>query len=493
MIGSAEFLLSFMDGHDKRFIIPVYQRNYDWRKTNCVRLFDDLLKIIQTGKQSSHFFGSIVCVYDSDSRGNEYLIVDGQQRITTISLLLLAIYNLLQSGVVDSKSDFRAEEIHDVYLVEKFSSDGIKLKLNKEDNYAYKKLFGDPDSYEKNSNLTINYNYFYDRIRKDKINIDDLFDAVKMLEVVLIKLNNDDNPQLIFESLNSTGQALTEGDKIRNYVLMNQTKRMQSRFYNDYWEPIEKATDHDVSAFVRDYLSVKTMSLSNVNNVYENFRNYVEKNKIETEELLGDMLKYAKYYDILIKPWSSKSGLKSNLDDRVLESVKRLNWLETTVTRPFFLEVLRLFFESLLTLENLHDIFEIIENYLFRRNICGVPTNSLNKIFLNLNKEIMQYDGTYGNYVEKMKYTLLSKKGSYRFPNDNEFRTALSEKDVYHMGIKFRTYLFERYENYGTLEVKDIYKGIEEGIYSVEHIMPQHLTQAWIKDLGEDYERIHET
>ncbi len=173
--------------------------------------------------------------------------------------------------------------------------------------------------------------------------------------------------------------------------------------------------------------------------------------------------------------------------------INRLNRLETTVTRPFFLEVLRLFDDGKLDVSQVTDIFLITESYLFRRNVCNLPTNSLNKIFLMLHREIIRYDGTDAGYVEKFKYALLSKKERARFPDDDEFSAQFSERQVYQMNSKNKIYILERLENYGTTEDKDIYSHCDDGTYSVEHIMPQHLTPVWVKALGDDYEQIHET
>lgn len=486
MKGSELRLIEYMEGSKKRFIIPVYQRNYDWKIENCKQLYDDLIQVIKNNSKT-HFFGSIVSVYEPSGRNTEFLIIDGQQRLTTMSLLFLAMYNLLEEKIIISEDESLKDQIYEDFLVDKYQPQEKRMKLKpiKNDQKAFSKLFNSKDDYIKDSNLTINYSYFYERIQKQEITIDELFDAICRLEIINITLNNEDNPQLIFESLNSTGLDLSEGDKIRNYILMGLSKQKQDEYYEKYWNCIEKCTKYDVSSFIRDYLSVKQLVIPSQKKVYINFKKYVEDSSLKIIEILEDLLSYAKRYNILLCGKTSSKELNS--------CINRLNRLETTVTRPFFLEVLRLYDENQINLNEVAEAFSITESYLFRRTICDLPTNALNKIFLLLNREIMRYDGTDSNYIEKLKFALLSKKDRARFPNDDDFSLMFTEKPIYQMNSKNKIYILERLENFGTLEDKDIYRHYDEGEYSIEHIMPQHLTPAWIKELGDSYEEIHDT
>lgn len=486
MKGSELRLIEYMEGSKKRFIIPVYQRNYDWKIENCKQLYDDLIQVIKNNSKT-HFFGSIVSVYEPSGRNTEFLIIDGQQRLTTMSLLFLALYNLLEEKIIISEDESLKDQIYEDFLVDKYQPQEKRMKLKpiKNDQEAFSKLFNSKDDYIKDSNLTINYSYFYERIQKQEITIDELFDAICRLEIINITLNNEDNPQLIFESLNSTGLDLSEGDKIRNYILMGLPKQKQDEYYEKYWNCIEKCTKYDVSSFIRDYLSVKQLVIPSQKKVYINFKKYVEDSSLKIIEILEDLLSYAKRYNILLCGKTSSKELNS--------CINRLNRLETTVTRPFFLEVLRLYDENQINLNEVAEAFSITESYLFRRTICDLPTNALNKIFLLLNREIMRYDGTDSNYIEKLKFALLSKKDRARFPNDDDFSLMFTEKPIYQMNSKNKIYILERLENFGTLEDKDIYRHYDEGEYSIEHIMPQHLTPAWIKELGDSYEEIHDT
>ena len=492
MKGSAEKMTEFMEDAGKRFIIPVYQRKYDWKQENCRQLWDDLRKVVRD-RRDSHFFGSIVSSVVPNGSKIEYHIIDGQQRLTTITLLLLAIRNLIHSGKLKSEKGRLDEQISRQFLISKRAEedDRIKLRPVKSDREALARLFGEEEDYVADSNLTRNYRFFRDELMKKEIPVDELYKAICRLEIICITLEQGDNAQLIFESLNSTGLALTEGDKIRNYILMGLKPEDQNRLYDTYWTTIERCTENDVSGFVRDYLSIKQQVTPTISSVYHAFKEYADKEYQEsdrsTEDLLRDLRGYARLFEKLL---THNSGLHNQkLDD----CLYRMNRLEITVTRPFLMEVLRLNQDEKLSVDDVLQIFLIMENYLFRRNICEVPTNALNRIFLTLNREIIRYDSNTDNYVQKFIYALLSKKESGRFPDDEEFAAALASKQVYQMRGKYKAYLFERFENYGTIETKDVYEHLDNNDYSIEHIMPQHLTPAWTEALGANAAEIHST
>ena len=488
MKGSAARLFELMEGASKRFVIPVYQRKYSWKQDNCRQLYEDLKRVIRDQRES-HFFGSIVSYVEGAGAITEFHIIDGQQRLTTVSLLLLAIRNLIRQKKLKANDDLLDDQINDRFLVSPWAKEGNKIKLRpvKDDSEALEKLFGEEEDYDPTSNMTLNYRFFCDQLMKEEVSVDDLFDAIGKLEIISITLEHGDNAQLIFESLNSTGLRLEEGDKIRNYVLMGQLPKDQTRLYDTYWTIIEKCTQDDVSGFARDYLSIKQQITPTIGNVYVAYKDYAESSRLPIETLLEDMRRYARFYEKLL---TCKSGLKNQQLDDCLYRMMRL---EIVVTRPFLMEVLRLNQDGKLTVDDVLQIFLITENYLFRRNICEVPTNSLNKTFLNLNREIIRYDNTAENYVQKFIFALLSKKESGRFPDDEEFTTALAEKQVYKMRGKYKAYLFERFENYGTIETKDVYTHLDNNVYSIEHIMPQHPTPAWNEALGPNAAEIHDT
>lgn len=487
MKGDGIFLFSYLEGPNNRYVIPVYQRRYDWKIENCKQLYDDLIRL--TKNKGTHFFGSIVSDVKGGGAITEFHIIDGQQRLTTVTLLLLAIAKLVEEGKAKSNEIDLRDQIMERFVISKWANKDNRIKLIpvKRDRQAlYNLIFEDKEDYIENSNLTINFKYFYDRLKKDSAIIDEIYFAIQRLQVISITLDRDDDAQLIFESLNSTGLALSEGDKIRNFILMNLPLDIQNEYFEKYWIKIEDLTNKKIDNFVRNYLSIKTSSTPTMAKVYFEFKDYVNRHNDTLEKLLEDMLRYSKFYKKLLDGKSEFNN--KDLDASMFNFMK----MEITVTEPFFMEVLSLNDEGKLSLDDLIGVYETIETYLFRRNICGVATNALNKIFLNLNKDIIRYDGSTDNYVDKLKYNLINKKDSARFPKDEEFYENFYNKEVYLMRGRFKNYLFNKIENFKTVETKDIYNHLDDGTYSIEHIMPQKLNDDWFEDLGDNAEEIHE-
>lgn len=281
MKGSEAKMTGFMEGADKRYLIPVYQRKYDWKLENCSQLYDDLKTIVRDNRDS-HFFGSIVSAVAPNGSKIEYHIIDGQQRLTTVTLLLLAIRNLIAKEKIVSGQGKLDEQINQRFLISPWAKeeDQIKLRPVKSDRDALSGLFGEEEDFDPASNLTLNYRFFCDQLLKEEVTVDELYGAIGKLEIISITLDPGDNAQLIFESLNSTGLALQEGDKIRNYILMGQTPKDQNKLYDAYWTTIERCTGNDVSSFVRDYLSIKQQVTPTISNVYRAFKAYAENSKV---------------------------------------------------------------------------------------------------------------------------------------------------------------------------------------------------------------------
>lgn len=491
MKGNEELLYQYMEGSSKRFIIPVYQRNYDWTIEQCKQLFDDLVTLSKENL-NRHFFGSIVSSIAEGGGMQEFLIIDGQQRLTTVSLLLLAMYNILDKEILTTDDKTLKTRLFDEYLVDKYDREETRIKLKpvKNDAKAFNILVDSHDEPIVGSNITINYKYFFNRIQKEEISISELFDSFRKLEIINIFLGPDDNPQLIFESLNSTGLDLSEGDKIRNFILMDVSPReLQEEYYEKYWHKIEEATKYDVTFFVRDYLSIKLQRIPVIRKTYQEFKSFYLNSPQNKEEILIDLLDYAKRYKQLI---TGKSKIKA-----IEPGLTRLLFYEATVTKPFLMEVLRLAETEntnnpILTSDDVVEIISIIESYIFRRQICDIATNALNKIFASLHNDIVQIDGSTDFYVEKFKYILKTKQGKGIFPNDLMFLNALSNKEIYLMRAKNKQYIMERYENWGTKEIKNVYELIANGTYTIEHIMPQTLSKNWQDALGNSWQEVHD-
>ncbi len=283
MKANESYIHQFLDGSDKKFIIPVYQRPYSWKKKECKILFTDLMSVYKK-KYESHFFGGIVYVAHNTAAKNEYIIIDGQQRVTTISILLLAIRNYVLENNISSI--INPKKITNAYLCDEYSDDErkLKLKLVQGDDQAYDKLI-ERDVPIENNNVTANYKFFFEELSALSIpDLEGIYEAITKLIIVNISLNpaTGDDPQLIFESLNSTGLALDEADKIRNYILMNINAKTQEKFYKTYWELLEKMVSRDdINKFIRYFLATKTSELANEKNLYFAFKNLKKLRRVE--------------------------------------------------------------------------------------------------------------------------------------------------------------------------------------------------------------------
>lgn len=484
MKGTASYLMKFLDGSQKRFTIPVYQRNYDWKKENCKQLFDDLVSVVKEGKDT-HFFGSIVSYAHSR---DEVVLIDGQQRITTVSLILIAIVNALKKGVMKTEDDTLVLRIED-YLVDKYDKTERKVRLKpfRDDCVAFDRLiYNDEADYIPESKVTINYRYFYDRIVNLKeLAVDELFRAIGCLEIIDIELEpqHGDNPQLIFESLNSTGLDLTESDKIRNFVLMNLEPDVQEKYYDKYWNKIEKCSRDELDGFVRNYLTIKKGVIPTLKGIYPAFKEYT-KVQGDIESVLKDMLVYAQAYQAVV---TFNVG-----DDGANEVAKRLDLLDMTVAYPFLMAFVAYAKETELEGKEIFKVFSCVETFIFRRLMCDLPTNALNKIFATLHSSVLKSKRETDLYSSVMIYLLESRKLSSAFPKDEEFINGFTTKNVYSMRAKNKEYIFERLENGSSKEKNDVVDNIEKGNLTIEHIMPQTLTTAWKQALGEDWEAIQE-
>jgi len=470
----------FLSSNKTQFVIPVYQRNYDWTIAQCKQLLDDILEVGSNKKMNAHFIGSIVYVHDdvyTSSRIKELTIIDGQQRITTITLIYLTLYQLAKKMGDTSLEN----EINETYLINKFAPEEEKLKLRPTENNdkALKFLLRDHQDEEFNgfSRLIDNYNYFKGRVVEE--NFEAVLTGLSKLMFVEVSLDREkDDPQRIFESLNSTGLELTQADLIRNYILMGLKRRDQNKIYQDYWEVIEKyAKDESsnksrVSDFIRDYLTVENNKIPNKSKVYMEFKEkYPTTTVDELEITLNKIKNLAKHYNKLINP-------KNETDSDIRKQLEYINRLEINVAYPFLIRVYDDFTNQVIDKDIFVKILELIQTYTWRRFIVGLPTNALNKIFMNLYDKVDNE-----NYLFSVQKSLLQRSGVQRFPRNEEVIDSLEVKDVYNINSKNRTYLLERLENYQNHEPVKI-EGNPD--ITIEHIFPQNPDGKWKLELGQD-------
>lgn len=493
MKGYAKPLHEFIEGHKIQFVIPVYQRNYDWLIDNCDQLFSDLVKLSRSNR-CSHFFGSIV-TSSADSSYNR-LVIDGQQRLTTISLLLLAGIKAVKDGAIEISEESKIDEAYEVFLKAKFCNSERKIKLVpiENDRIAYDKIFNEEDSFDEDSKVTRNYRHFYDLLTRkpQALSFDQLLDAIERLQIISIELDSDDDAQLIFESLNSTGLALTEADKIRNYLLMSLTPEEQHMCFKNYWQKIEQATENQPTKFLRDYLTIQQQLQRPVrqSNIYHEWKKYMDGH--ERKEELVKMLDYAHYYQQVTEAKLSTAKLS--------EKMRHICNIETDVTNVFFIQFLKYASANNLSEDEIFKVIDLVENYLARRIVCNMPSNALTQVFCALHKDVLKSIEEYssanvelGNsYSDILTYHIMRRDGNYQLPRDMQFVESIKTRDTYHMLKPFQIFLFERLENSVHGEYNDVATDMKKKDATIEHIMPQTLNGDWKAMLGDNYEEIQD-
>ena len=461
---------------DTVFSIPVYQRDYNWQEKQCQRLFKDILQTGKNEKVSSYFLGSIVYIHDGiyGVGEKEFHVIDGQQRMTTLTLLFLAIYFKLKGTILAKDAD----KIYNQYVVNPYSEKEIKLKLlpPEENLYILNKIshnkFNELEAFQ-DRNMLKNYLFFEKEL--ENLSFDDmkhLSNGIEKLIYIDIALEKGkDDPQKIFESLNSTGLDLSQGDLIRNYILMDLERGEQNRIYKEIWIPIEnncKVSDGSeitsyVSDFIRDYLTLKTEKISSKPKVFETFKAYYEK---ENDEKLEDMKKYSEAYSYIIKPSLEK-------DKDIQRELDYLKSLDKTVINTFLIGILKDYKDNILEKDELVNILILLQSYLWRRYITEKPTNALNKIFQGMYGKISRS----GNYYENLVDVLMAED----FPTDEELESALKLKNVYKDKEKLN-YVFKKLENYNHNELIDF----DNEKITIEHIFPQKPNKAWKENYSDN-------
>ena len=461
---------------DTVFSIPVYQRDYNWQEKQCQRLFKDILQTGKNEKVSSYFLGSIVYIHDGiyGVGEKEFHVIDGQQRMTTLTLLFLAIYFKLKGTILAKDAD----KIYNQYVVNPYSEKEIKLKLlpPEENLYILNKIshnkFNELEAFQ-DRNMLKNYLFFEKEL--ENLSFDDmkhLSNGIEKLIYIDIALEKGkDDPQKIFESLNSTGLDLSQGDLIRNYILMDLERGEQNRIYKEIWIPIEnncKVSDGSeitsyVSDFIRDYLTLKTEKISSKPKVFETFKAYYEK---ENDEKLEDMKKYSEAYSYIIKPILEK-------DKDIQRELDYLKSLDKTVINTFLIGILKDYKDNILEKDELVNMLILLQSYLWRRYITEKPTNALNKIFQGMYGKISRS----GNYYENLVDGLMAED----FPTDEELESALKLKNVYKDKEKLN-YVFKKLENYNHNELIDF----ENEKITIEHIFPQKPNKTWKENYSDN-------
>lgn len=470
----------FLASNKTQFVIPVYQRNYDWSVAQCKQILDDILEVGISNHMNVHFIGSIVYVHDdvyTSSSIKELTVIDGQQRLTTLTLIYLVIYRLAK----ELNAEELVSEINETFLINKFVPEDEKLKLRPTENNdkALKYLIrGDEDEeYHAFSKLIDNFNYYKGRITEE--NYQYVLKGLSKLMFVEISLDRaKDDPQRIFESLNSTGLDLSQADLIRNYILMGLNRRDQNKIYHNYWEVIEKLAKDEslnvslVSDYIRDFLTLENKKIPNKGKVYLEFKEkYPTQSINDLETYLSKIKGLAKYYNKLINP-------KNEVDNDIRIQLEYINRLEINVAYPFLIKVFDDYVSSVIDKPTFIKVLELIQSFTWRRFILGLPTNALNKIFMTLYDKV-EID----NYLFSIQKTLIQRTGVQRFPKNSEVVDSLKVKDLYNIKSKNRIYMFDRLENFENTERVTI---DGNSLITIEHIFPQNPDPKWKIDLGDN-------
>jgi len=480
MKASETKITDFLASNKTTFAIPVYQRNYDWTLKECSQLLDDI-KRIGTNNDNAHFIGSIVYVHDdvySATSVKELTVIDGQQRLTTITLIYNALYRLAKQ----MNNKMLVSEIFETYLTNKFAPESEKLKLKPTENNkeALRFILNSDENDEFSggySRIIDNYNYFKSRINED--NYETILNGLSKLVFVDIALDRTkDNPQRIFESLNSTGLDLSQADLIRNYILMGLKQQEQNNIYKDYWEVIEQNAKDEmtntsmVSDFIRDFLTLKNKEIPNKKDVYFKFKQKYPTTTVEELEIvLLELKSLVKFYNKLLNP-------QKESDVEIRKQLKYINQLEINVAYPFLMKVYEDYSNQIIDKQMFIAVLELIQSFAWRRFIVSLPTNALNKIFMGLYEKVDK-----DNYLYSLQLSLLQRTGAARFPKNTEVTNSLKEKDVYNIKSKNRIYLLERLENFQNTEPVVIESNEK---ITIEHIFPQNPDPKWKFELGEE-------
>lgn len=471
-----------------QFIVPIYQRVYSWQESECAQIWSDIVRAGGNDKLGAHFTGSIVYVARDEGTNTSAepdLIIDGQQRVTTVTLLLAALaakLDELPEGQREPIDGFSPKKIRNRYLLndDEEGERQFKLILSQGDKGALISILQRVDPGPESSTRVIeNYQFFVERLANPKVDLAVVCRGLDKLVVVDVTLTrNVDNPQLVFEAMNSTGRKLSQADLIRNFVLMDLSPKAQEKLYTAYWRPMELefsgSAESQFDEFVRHYLTIKTGEIPRLADIYEAFKDYAAAFAAagETDEsLVVELRQYARRYCAM--------ALGKEPDAKLRRAFKDLDQIKADVVYPFLVEAYSDFELETLSRDEFLEIVEMVTSYVFRRAVCRIPTNSLNKTFAGFGASIRK-----DRYVDSVKAQFLALKSYRAFPTDSEFATALKSADLYN--FRRRSYFLRVLENYGRKEPVTI----EE--FTIEHILPQNenLSKDWQAALGHDWQEL---
>ena len=481
----ANFLEFLKKSH--QFIIPIYQRTYSWKESECRQLWNDILRTGENDEISAHFIGSIVYIEKSIfqiTRQSPLLVIDGQKRLTTITLILEALARKL--GDSEPLSGFSAKKLRNYYLLNSLEEGELRFKLllSQTDKDSLLALIQQKLQPAKHSlRIAENFAFFEKQIKSLGDDLSALCLGIAKLIIVDIALSRDnDNPQLIFESMNSTGRELSQADLIRNFILMGLKPNQQTRLYEDYWRPMEvnfgqEGYGSQFDKFMRYYLTLKTGKLPKIRAVYEAFKTYANTPKIKADgvnKLVADIHTFSFYYCAMALDKESNKNLAKCFRD--------LRELKVDVAYPFLLELYSDFANDKLNCADFEVSVRLVEAYVFRRAVCNIPTNSLNKTFATFGRSLKK-----ARYLESIHAYLLMLPSYRRFPKDDEFKRELVVRDLYN--FRSRSYWLRRLENHDRKERVPVDE------YTIEHILPQNesLSSSWRNELGPEWRRVQET
>lgn len=464
-----------------QFIVPIYQRTYSWTERECRQLWEDILRTGKDDDIPSHFIGSVVYIEEGlyqVSSQSQLRVIDGQQRLTTVSLIIEALAR--QLGDTEPLEGFSTKKLRNYYLLNPEEKGDLyyKLLLTQTDKQSFLSLISQKP-YPSESSLRIKENFdFFEKQIKDLANLQSLCKGLAKLIIVDISLNrNQDNSQLIFESMNSTGRELSQADLIRNFILMGLETEHQTKLYESHWRPMEvsfgqEAYSEHFDLFMRHYLTIKTGKIPKLRKVYEAFKES-HKRKTNIDSLVEDIHTFANYYCAIVLNKETNKTLKDAFID--------LKNLKVNVSYPFILQMYHDYKNDILSEKDFEYIVRLVESYVFRRAVCGIQTNSLNKTFAAFNRVVKK-----DHYKESVEAHFLLQTSYRRFPKNNEFFEEIQIRDLYN--FHNCRYLLRKLENYNRKEQINVNE------YTIEHILPQNenLSSEWRKALGPEWKQVKE-